>query len=193
MSDIKLSLATGAPLTEQTFSDFVERLRHDCIGDAVNLHHTAYPVFLVQNKIRAHVPDFTSHQKCIFDGEACSTFDTIKEFWGNLEQEEQQGIDLLAIEQGGCSFLDLEDDDQWDLIASGDASDIIESVEVRYYEEEWQTVSQYFTRDAAEAFIKRWGHDCGELNIYVGSSYWCPEYNAIRQALMDGRLVLASS
>lgn len=193
MSDINPSLATGAPLTEQTFSDFVERLRHDCIGDGVNLHHTSDPVFLVKQKVRVFVPAKASDHKCIFDGEAGSTFDTIKDFWDNLEPLEQEFLNLCALHSGDCSFLELREADQWGLISSGAAEFVLYSVQVRYYVDEWQTVNQHFTRDAAEDFIKRKGHDYGELITYVDSSYWCPEYNAIRQALMDGRLVLASS
>ena len=47
------SLAVGAPLTQATFADFVERLRHDCVGDGVRDHWTADAFFVVQHKVRA--------------------------------------------------------------------------------------------------------------------------------------------
>ena len=51
MSEQK-TLASGAPLTAETFADLVQRLRHDCIGDGVKDHGTADAIFTVQAKRR---------------------------------------------------------------------------------------------------------------------------------------------
>lgn len=74
------SIATGAPLSKETFDDFVVRLRHDCVGDGVKRHYTA------------------------------------------------------------------------------------------------------------DAFIKRKKHDYDELRVYVDSQYWCWEFNAIKNAILSGKL-----
>ena len=55
-------------------------------------------------------------------------------------------------------------------------------------------MNSHFTREAAEAFIKRKSHDYRDgLRIYVDANIYCWEFNAIKEALMDGRLVLAES
>lgn len=44
------SLATSHPMTTDTWSDFVTRLRHHCNGQGVKWHHTACALFTVQQK-----------------------------------------------------------------------------------------------------------------------------------------------
>ena len=58
-----------------------------------------------------------------------------------------------------------------------------------YYIDQWDYVCAHFTKAAAQAFIKRKGHDYGELRIWVDSQYWCWEFNAIISGLLDGKIV----
>ena len=48
---------------------------------------------------------------------------------------------------------------RWGVFEDGD----VEDHSVIYYEEKWETINFHFTKAAAEAFIKRKGHDYGEL------------------------------
>jgi len=47
-------------------------------------------------------------------------------------------------------------------------------------------VNSHFTRDAAEAFIRRKQHDYGEMRVYVESQYYAWEFEAIKEAILDG-------
>jgi hypothetical protein len=58
-----------------------------------------------------------------------------------------------------------------------------------YFEEYWEYVCAHFTRESAEAFIKRKGHDYDELRIWVDCQVYCPEYNAIVDGILDGKIV----
>jgi hypothetical protein len=44
------SLATGHDLNAATWTDFVQRLHHDCVGAGVRSHGTAAALFTVQTK-----------------------------------------------------------------------------------------------------------------------------------------------
>ena len=56
-------------------------------------------------------------------------------------------------------------------------------------EERWEFVCQHFTRDAADAFIKRKGHDYREgLRVYVDATSYSWELNTIKAAILDGRI-----
>lgn len=50
MSEQKKSLANGHELNQETFADFVERLRYHCRGKGVSDHCTAEAIFIVQAK-----------------------------------------------------------------------------------------------------------------------------------------------
>lgn len=180
------SLAIGAPLTQATFADFVERLRHDCVGDGVRDHCTADAFFVVQHKVRVGGMDKEySDKRFIHDGANLCEYETPLDYWNNCEQEERVELNLIAMEQGDCCFLELDEDDQWGVFEDGD----VEDHSVIYYEEKWETINFHFTKAAAEAFIKRKGHDYGEMRVYVDAHTYGWEYNAIKQALLDGSLM----
>jgi hypothetical protein len=42
------SLATGHDLNAATWADFVQRLRHDCVGPGVHDHCTSCAIFIVE-------------------------------------------------------------------------------------------------------------------------------------------------
>ena len=56
---------------------------------------------------------------------------------------------------------------------------------------QWVYVSAHFTQDAADAFISRKAHDYRNgMRVYVESQVHSWEFNAVKQAIMDGRLKL---
>lgn len=180
------SLAYGAPLTQSTFADFVERLRYDCKGERVNDHCTADAFFLVQHKDRVCGLDAEySDKRFILDSANHAEYESPKEWFDALEEEGQDFFNQKAQDESGADFLDLFECDQWDMFAN----DEIEDHSVVYYQDEWKTINHHFTYDAAEAFIKRKGHDYGELRVYADAHTYGWEYNAIKQALLDGSLM----
>ena len=179
------TLATGAPLTKETFNDFVERLHHDCVNNGVRDHFTADAFFVVQHKVRVSGLDKEYSDKRFILDEAYGTeYDAPLEYWNNCDREERVSLDLIATYHGDCCFLELDEDDQWGVFEDGD----VEDHSVIYYEEKWETINFHFTKAAAEAFIKRKCHDYGEMRVYVDAHTYGWEYNAIKQALLDGRL-----
>ena len=184
------SLATGASLTRSTFTDFVDRLRHDCVGDGVRDHCTADAFFVVQHKVRvAGLDKEYSDKRFIHDGANLCEYETPLDYWNNCEQEERVELNLIATEQGDCCFLELDEDDQWGVFEDGD----VEDHSVIYYEEKWETINFHFTKAAAEAFIKRKAHDYGEMRVYADAHTYGWEYNAIKAALLSGELVYVCS
>ncbi len=65
MSDSN-NLANGHPLTQSTFNDFVERLKHDCAGAGVRDHCTADAIFLVEKHARVYGIDRISSGRQAF-------------------------------------------------------------------------------------------------------------------------------
>jgi len=57
-----------------------------------------------------------------------------------------------------------------------------------YYVDRWDYVCAHFTKEAATAFITRKGHDYEGLRVWVDSQYWCWEFNAIINGLLDGKI-----
>lgn len=180
------SIATGAPLTAETFGDFVVRLRHDCDGAGVKLHYTADAFFIVQQKVRTYgYSEDYSDDIMIFRDDY--TWYTIKEFWDDLGEVDRKKLDDIANENdnhvGG--FMSGSELYKWNIVE--DYCDVSDFRIVRY-KEDWQYVNAHFTRDAAEAFIRRKKHDYAELRIYVDSQYWCWEFNEIKKSILSGKL-----
>lgn len=178
------SIATGAPLNSETFDDFVTRLRHDCEGAGVVRHCTADAFFIVQQKVRTYgyTEDY-SDLKMIYRDDY--TWYTIKEFWDSLDEDERKTLDNLAHNNidDGKKFLKIDEHSQY-LLLEDEQSEFT----VVRYREDWEYVNAHFTRDAAEAFIRRKKHDYGELRIYVDSQYWCWEFVEIKNAILSGKL-----
>lgn len=184
------SLAYGAPLTQSTFADFVERLRYDCKGERVNDHCTADAFFLVQHKDRVCGLDAEySDKRFILDSANHAEYESPKEWFDALEEEGQDFFNQKAQDESGADFLDLFECDQWDMFAN----DEIEDHSVVYYQDEWKTINHHFTYDAAEAFIKRKSHDYGEMRVYTDAHTYGWEYNTIKAALLSGELVYVGS
>lgn len=180
----KETLATGHQLTPETFADFVDRLRHDCVGDGVNDHYTADAIFIVQAKrrITGIDRDYTD-QWLIY----CDEQEWLSplEYWNDLDEDGQATLDAKVREDNDCGFLDLDCSDQWRVLEG------LDDHTVTGWDDRWEYVCSHFTKDAAEAFICRKKHDYRlGLRVYVDAQTYCWEWNAIKEALINGRLVM---
>jgi hypothetical protein len=175
------SLATGHALDTATWTDFVERLRHDCNGAGVKWHHTAAALFTVQTKRIDYgfEPDYAEGLVvCLED----QSWFTPVEYWEDLDEDEQAEINRATQESNECDFLELDEDDQWEFLAE------LDDHTVTGWNKRWEIVNSNFTKDAAEAFIRRKQHDYGEMRVYVESQYYAWEFEAIKAAILDGTL-----
>jgi len=181
------SLATGAPINTDTWADFVRRLHHDCAGEGVRRHYTADAIFIVQARrlIFGIDKDYTDRLAVICDEQHwCSP----KEYWDDCDEEGRAALDRMAMDEGGCAFLDLHGSDQWGVLEDLDGHSVVG------IDDRWDYVCAHLTRDAAEAFIARKKHDYREgLRIYVDAQTYCWEFNAIKEAILDGRLRLVEA
>lgn len=175
------SLAHGAPLTAETFDDFVSRLRYDVVGDGVKRHYTADAIFRVEQKTRVYgISEDYGGTSCIYLDDV--VWNSIESFWGDASEEDRELLDDMATKEWDCKFLSLRSMFQWELLEN--FKDYI----VSSYVEEWVHVNSHLTYDAAEAFIKRKQHDYNELRIYVDSNYWCWEFKSIINGILSGKL-----
>lgn len=179
------TLAQGAALTPETFADFVTRLKHHCQGEGVSDHCTADAIFNVQARriIFGIDRDYTD-QVAIYHEERY-WFST-QAYWDDCCEEEQAALNDAAQSYDEAGFLALDEDDRLEIIAKLDGH------YVSGWDEKWETINAHYTKEAAEAFIARKKHDYRDgLRVYVNAQIYCWEWNAIKAALMDGRLVLA--
>lgn len=181
---LKPSIATGATLTEETFKDFIERIKYHSEGDGVKWHGTSDAIFIVQSKevIYGFDQEYFNDKLAVINGEGSVSFSP-KEYWDGLEKEEKRKINIIAKGRFGETFLNCFDFDQWDILEE------LPDHRVTGWDIRWSYVNAHFTKEAAEAFIKRKAHDYDELRIYVHSECYAWEFNAIKEALMNGQIV----
>lgn len=175
------TLATGAALDASTWTDFVERLRYHCNGAGVKWHHTAAAIFTVQTKRIDYGYEIDYAEGRVVCLEDQSWFSP-KEYWDDLDDDERAEIDQALMADRECSFMDMDEDDQWEYLAECDDHT------VTAWNKRWEIMNSHFTRDAAEAFIRRKQHDYGEMRVYVESQYYAWEFEAIKEAILDGTL-----
>ena len=175
------SLAAGANLDPATWADFVERLRHDCNGAGVKWHHTACALFTVQVKRIDYGFEPNYAEGLVVCREDCSWFSP-EEYWEDCDEEDQAALNARVQEFNECDFLELDIDDQWDLLGE------IDEHTVTGWNKRWEIVNSHFTKDAAEAFIRRKKHDYGEMKVYVEAQVYAWEFEAIKAAILDGTL-----
>lgn len=181
---IKLSLARGDELNAETWADFAERLRHDCAGAGVRDHCTADAIFIVEQRRPVYGIDLDYATRRVVVCEE-SEWSSPREYWDDCEDQHEL-LDLRAQESWDRDFLELSEDDQWGILGE------LEEHTVTGYDERWEYVNSHFTKDAAEAFIRRKKHDYPKgLRVYVDAQSYCWEFNAIKEAILKGRLVLA--
>lgn len=175
------SIATGAELSAETYADFVTRLRHHCNGQGVKWHHTACALFTVQRKRIDYgfSPDYAEGLVvCLEDRSWFSP----EEYWADLDEDEQEELNRAAQARDECNFLELDADDQWEVLGE------LDDHTVTGWNKRWEIVNSHFTKEAAEAFIARKKHDYGEMRVYVESQYYAWEFEAIKEAIISGRL-----
>ena len=175
------SLATGADLNAATWADFVQRLRHDCVGQGVRSHGTAAALFTVQVKkidYGFEVDYAKGRVVCLEDRSWFSP----KEYWAHLDRNEKASINRKAQAHCQCKFVRADQDDQWGILSE------LEDHTVTGWNTRWEIVNSHFTKDAAEAFIRRKKHDYGEMKVYVESQYYAWEFEAIKAAILNGTL-----
>ncbi len=185
-AETKQSLALGDELTNESWDEFVGRLRHDCVGAGVKDHCTADAIFIVEARkiIYGLDPDYSDKRVIVCDDWEWSS---PQEYWDECDDDGmRERLDAAAQESGECDFLQLSMDDQWDVIGE------LDDHQVLHWDDRWEYVNSHFTKDAAEAFIRRKKHDYPKgLRVYVDAQSYCWEFNTIKKAILDGRLTLA--
>ncbi|MCY1276892.1 hypothetical protein D9M68_276680 [compost metagenome] len=179
------SLASGHKLDQQTFDDFVQRLRHDCVGAGVREHCTANALFIVQARriVGGIDTDYTDQRVVLCEDRE---WFSPQEYWDDLDDEERAELNRKMQVWSECQFMKADEDDQWHVLGE------LENHTVTGWSESWEYVSAHFTKDAAEAFIRRKKHDYRHgMRVYVESQYYAWEFNVIKNAILDGRLILA--
>lgn len=178
------SMAGGAEFDQVTWDDFVERLRHHRRGEGVRHHCTADAIFLVQARKLIFGIDLQYTDKRVVIHEDRHWLDP-KAYWDDLDADEQAKLDAEAMETYERGFLGLQAYEQWGILEDLDGHT------VTGWDETWEYVCSHFTREAADAFIRRKAHDYREgLRVYVDAQLHCWEYNAVVDAIIDGRLML---
>lgn len=177
-----MSIATGSELDKATFDDFVQRLRHHMRGEGVEYHCTADALFTVQARklIFGIDQDFTDKLAVCVDE---SAYFSPQEYWDAAEDNTRENLDALANEAYELAFLALDISEQWDILND------LPDHSVLGWDERWDYVNSHFTKEAAEAFIKRKKHDYRDgIRIYVEAQVYCWEFNAIIKGLLDGSI-----
>ncbi|TCV51353.1 hypothetical protein [Pseudomonas sp. 460] len=175
------SLATGADLNAATWADFVQRLRHDCVGQGVRSHGTAAALFTVQTKKVDYGFEVDYAEGRVVCLEDRSWFSP-KEYWAHLDRNEKASLNRKAQAHCQCKFMRADQDEQWEILSG------LEDHTVTGWNTRWEIVNSHFTKDAAEAFIRRKKHDYGEMRVYAESQYHAWEFEAIKAAILDGTL-----
>lgn len=181
------SIATGDKLDAATFADFVARLRHDCIGAGVHDHCTADAIFIVQaRRIVYGIDTDYSDNRVLLDHCNEGEWFSPKEFWKDRDHDARAALNKAMQDWSSCQFMKADESDQWYVLGE------LKGHSVTGWQETWEYVCAHFTKDAAEAFIGRKKHDYQKgLRVYAESQYYSWEYNAIKEALMSGRLQYA--
>lgn len=174
-----VTLAAGGALTPETWADFVARLHYDVKGEGVSRHYTADATFRVEKRVWREVPEDCSDIRQIYcDGHTEAPAD----FFADLDETDQATYNEAA----GGSFLEADSYDMREAL-----SRLCPDAHLLHVVEDWEFVCQHFTRDAADAFIRRKGHDYREgLRVYVDCTSYSWELNAIKAAILDGRIGL---
>lgn len=178
------SLATGHDLDTATWGDFVTRLHHDCAGPGVHDHCTSAAIFIVQARriIYGLDLDYSEDRVILVSCDEAEWF-SIAEYWEDADEEDRTLLNGKAQELVERDFMDLDEDDQFEMLAE------LDEHQVTGYAEHWEYINAHFTKDAAEAFIRRKKHDYGKgMRVYVESNYWAWEFNAIKEAILAGTL-----
>jgi hypothetical protein len=180
------SIAKGAALTPETYADFVDRLRYHCKGEGVNDHCTADAIFIVQRRVIDYGfdEDYSGGNIAVISPDSDCAWHSLEEFWASCDRSDKAYINNAARKEFEAKFSSLDCDDRIHVLQELDYG-------VTGWNERWDYVNSHFTKEAAEAWIKRKGHDYPDgLRVMVDAQTYCWEWNAIKEAIMDGRLIL---
>lgn len=179
------NLATGAPFNEETWKDFTERLKYHCRGEGVSDHYTRDPIFLVREKHTTYGYDEEYAQDMVLIV-ADEEYETARKYIESLDEDEVKLLEDAYEEMYGLSdFTSLP---EWTLRSF--ITSVVDDSRLIGRRHGYRTVNSHFTREAAEAFIIRKKHDYpAGLEVFVECQMYCWEFNAIKDAIMDGRLV----
>lgn len=172
------SIITGAALTAETLAEFKTRLHHDCAGAGYADHCTTQPVFVVKKLEFVYGVNLDyAEKRAIYHNE---------EYYHSIAEFMESASDYLKglIETVEEKFHDLDEDLQFTTLA------IIDHIHVIGYVEKWSYLNVHFTESAANEFIQRSAHNHPDgLKVFQESQQYCPEFNAIRNAILSGKLV----
>ena len=173
-------------LTKESFEEFMKRLQYHNKGEGVERHITADPIFNVQNKTRTYgLNSEYSDTWIILCPDRETDWDDVESLMEDIDEEGDKFSKIL--EYADCQnkeeFLEADEDLQIDALESCEYDQV-------FYQEGWEYVSSHFTREAAEAFIERKGHDYRELRVYVDAQVYCWEWNMIVKGLLSGEIGL---
>ena len=182
-----LTLATGAKLDADTWADFANRLRHHCRGEGVEWHSTACALFTVQRRVYVYGIDLDyAGNRCLIDHDGDTrAWRDIASCLADLDDDERALIDKQVASDYGpdATLAGLHEHTQFEVIA-----DVLDYT-LTGWDERWEFVGAHFTKEAAEAFIKRKGHDYRDgLRVYVGAQPYAWEFEAIKDGIMAGRI-----
>lgn len=178
------NLATGHDLDAATWADFVTRLRHDCVGAGVHDHCTSAAIFIVQaRRIVYGIDTDYSDNRVLTDHCNEGEWLSPKDYWDEQDEDERASLNKAMQAWSGCQFMKADESNQWYVLGE------LEGHAVTGWCENWEYINAHFTKDAAEAFIRRKKHDYGKgMRVYVESQYYAWEFNAIKEAILDGTL-----
>lgn len=179
-----MSIATGGKLTSESFDDFITRLKHHCVGAGVAEHCTADAIFRVEAKryIYGIDPDYTEQLAIIRDDQYWRTIDQfLLDCPEELDELNKKTNEMF---RDIDSFNDLLENEKYDVIAA------LDDTTITGWDEQWEHVNSHFTKEAADAFVKRKSHDYRDgMRVYVDAQLYCWEWNKIKEALISGQLV----
>lgn len=168
-------------LTKQTFADFKNRLWDACEGNGVSAHCTANALFVVQRRVTTWglMDGYAQHWGVVASGKP---YDSLAQFYESECEERRRLMDESAQNLYGLPFVELAHDQAADLLERRE-------VDVVGYRYSWAFVSAHFTPEAAARYVDKnqMGFD-EPLRVYVASQAYCDEFNAVKNALMDGRI-----
>lgn len=180
------TLMQGSELNADSFKILVNRLRAQQVFTSGSQPFSAKAIFNVQRRvIQSGLDKWNTSNLAIFNNEGrCWT--SPGAFYNDPANERFRVIlNKNAIEEEGCTFLAMShEDDQLHLI------DKLDGHFLSGWEERWENLNVHFTREAAEAFIEANSNDYPDgLRVHVTEQSECWEFNAIRTALIQGKLV----
>lgn len=88
-----------------------------------------------------------------------------KEYWVDQDEEDRAELNKAMQDWSSCQFMKADESDQWHVLGE------LEGHVVTGWCESWEYINAHFTKDAAEAFIRRKKHDYGKgMRVYVEPS-----------------------